>query len=110
VADQLKTSVCNLGHISAGKNGLVFVNTALNSVTSNAKRFASDAKPAFASRSAAPRHSLSGLGTEISSAQGQPPLTAGPEVVSSVTIGPASEELYVGPMLPRLPADGLAGA
>ena len=83
---------------------------ALNSVTSNAERFASDAKSAFASRSAALRYSLSSLDTEISSAQGQPPLTAGAEVVSSVTIGPAGEELYAESKLPWLPADGLARA
>jgi hypothetical protein len=75
--------------------------------------FASHVKSAFAARSAALRYSLFSLGTEISSGQGQPPLTAGTEVVSSVTIGPASdasEELYAGSTLPRLPADGLARA
>ena len=99
--------------MSAPENGLVFVvfvKAALNSITSNAKVFASDAKPAFASRSAALRHPLSSLGTEISSAQGQPPLTPATEVVSPVTIGPTSEELDAGSKLPRLPADGLARA
>jgi hypothetical protein len=101
-ADPLKTPLCNLG-----KNGLVSVKAALNSVISNAKRFASDAKSAFALRSTAVRHSLSSLDTEINSAQGQPPLTGGSEVVSSVTICLASEGLYVESKLPWLPADGL---
>ena len=103
VADQLKTCVCNIGNVSVGKNGIVSAKAALNS-------FASDATSAFASRSAALRYWLSSLHTEISSAQGQPPLAAGTEVVSSVTIGRASEEPHVGSTSPWLPADGLARA
>ena len=110
VGDQLETSLNNLD-----KNGFVSVKAALSGVISKtyiskAYRFASDAKQAFAPPFTALRHLLSSLHTGINSAPGQAALATGAEVVSPVTAGPASEELYVEPKLPRLAADGLAHA
>lgn len=84
-AANLKTSVSKLGHVDVAKNGLSSLQTALNNVTSNAKTFASDAKSAYPSQTTALQTSISGLGTAIKSAQGQPPLTAASAVASSVT-------------------------
>ncbi len=84
-ATNLKTSVSNLGNVDVGKNGLSSLQTALNSVTSDAKTFASDAKSAYPSQTTALENSLSSLETAIKSAKGQPPLTAAAAVVPSVT-------------------------
>jgi hypothetical protein len=83
-ASQLKTSVQNLGNVDVAKNGLGSLQTALNSVTSNANTFASDAKSAFPTQTTALKNSLSSLETAIKSAQGQPPVTAAATVVSPV--------------------------
>ena len=84
-ASQLKTSVGNLGNVNVAKNGLSSLKTALSKVQTNAKAFATDAKSAFPSQTTALKNSLSGLETAITSAQGQPPLTAAATVASSVT-------------------------
>ena len=84
-ASQLKTSVQNLGNADVAKNGLGSLQTALNSVQADAKTFAADAKSAFPSQTAALNTALSGLQAAITSAKGQPPLTAATAVASSVT-------------------------
>ena len=61
-AANLKTSVSNLGNVDVAKNGLSSLQTALNSVTSDAKTFAADAESAFAPQTTALQNSLSGLG------------------------------------------------
>ena len=81
----LKNSVHNLGNIDVAKNGLGALQTALDKVKANAKTFASDAKSAYPSQTTALQNSLSGLDTAITSAKGQPPLTAAASVASSVT-------------------------
>ena len=63
-AANLKTSVSNLGNVDVAKNGLSSLQTALNSVTSDAKTFAADAKSAFAPQTTALKNSLSGLGRD----------------------------------------------
>jgi hypothetical protein len=83
-AANLKTSVSNLGNVDVATNGLGSLQTALNSVTSNANKFASDAKSAFPSQTTALKNSLSSLETAIKSAQGQPPVTAAAAVVPPV--------------------------
>ena len=50
----------------------------------NANSFASDAKSAFPSQTTALQNSVSSLGAAITSAKGQPPLTAATAVASSV--------------------------
>jgi len=84
-AANLKTSVSNLGNVDVAKNGLSSLQTALNSVTSNAKMFAADAGSAFAPQTTALQNSLSGLESAIKSAKSQPSLTAASAVASSVT-------------------------
>ena len=84
-AANLKTSVSNLGNVDVAKNGLSSLQTALNSVKTNAASFTTDAKSAFPSQTAALNTSLSGLQTAITSAKGQPPLTAATTVVPAVT-------------------------
>ena len=84
-AANLKTSVSNLGNVDVAKNGLGSLQTALSSVKTDANAFASDAKSAFPSQTAALQNSVSSLGTAITSAKGQPPLTAAAAVVPAVT-------------------------
>ncbi len=84
-AANLKTSVSNLGNVDVAKNGLGSLQTALTSVQTSAATFASDAKSAFPSQTAALSTSLSGLATAITSAKGQPPVTAATAVVPAVT-------------------------
>ena len=84
-AANLKTSVSNLGNVDVAKNGLSSLQTALTSVTSDAKTFAADAKSAFAPQTTALRNSLSGLESAVRSAKSQPSLTAASAVGSSVT-------------------------
>jgi hypothetical protein len=82
---QLKTSVQGLGNVDVATNGLDSLQTALSSVQADAKTFAADAKSAFPSQTAALNTSLSGLQTAITSAKGQPSLTAAGAVASSVS-------------------------
>ena len=84
-AGQLKTSVHNLGNVSVSKNGLGSLQTALGKVQTSASTFATDAKSAYPSQTAALKNSLSSLETAIKSAKGQPPLTAAAAVVPAVT-------------------------
>ena len=84
-AANLKTSVQNLGNVDVAKNGLSSLQTALTSVKTNASSFATDAKSAYPSQTAALSTSLSGLQTAITSAKGQPPVTAAATVVPAVT-------------------------
>ena len=72
-ADQLKTSVQNLGNVDVVKNGLSSLQTALTSVKTNASSFATDAKSAYPSQTAALSTSLSGLQTAITSARASLP-------------------------------------
>ena len=84
-AANLKTSVQNLGNADVAKNGLSSLQTALSSVKTNAASFATDAKSAYPSQTAALTSSLSALQTAITSAKGQPPVTAAAAVASAVT-------------------------
>ncbi len=84
-ATNLKTSVSNLGNVDVAKNGLGSLQTALNSVQTNAKMFASDAKSAYPSQTTALQNSLSGLENAIKSAKGQRSVTAAAAVVPAVT-------------------------
>ena len=84
-AANLKTSVSNLGNVDVATNGLSSLQTALNSVQTSAATFASDAKSAFGSQTAALSTSLSGLATAITSAKGQPPATAATTIVPALT-------------------------
>ena len=83
-AANLKTSVSNLGNVNVATNGLGSLQAALSSVQANASSFASDAKSAFPSQTTALQNSVSSLGAAITSAKGQPPLTAATAVASSV--------------------------
>ena len=84
-ADQLKTSVQNLGNVDVAKNGLSSLQTALTSVKTSASAFVTDAKSAYPSQTAALSTSLSGLQTAITSAKGQPLATAATTVVPAIT-------------------------
>ena len=84
-AANLKTSVQNLGNADVAKNGLSSLQTALTSVKTSASAFATDAKSAYPSQTAALNTSLSALQTAITSAKGQPPVTAAAAVASAVT-------------------------
>ena len=79
------TSVQNLSNVDVAKNGLSSLQTALTSVKTNAASFATDAKSAYAPQTAALNTSLSALQTAITSAKGQPPVTAAAAVVPAVT-------------------------
>jgi hypothetical protein len=83
-AANLKASVSNLGNVNVAQNGLGSLQSALSSVQTNANSFASDAKSAFPSQTTALQNSVSSLGAAITSAKGQPPLTAAAAVASSV--------------------------
>jgi len=84
-ADQLKTSVQDLGNININVNDLSSVNTAVSKVQTDAKKFAADAKSAYPSQTTALQNSLSSLETAVKSAMSQPSLTTVAAVVSSVT-------------------------
>lgn len=84
-AEQLKTSVQNLGNVNVVQNGLSSLQTALTSVKTSASAFVTDAKSAYPSQTAALKTSLSGLQTAITSAKGQPLATAAAAVVPAVT-------------------------
>jgi hypothetical protein len=83
-AANLKTSVSNLGNADVAKNGLGSLQSALSSVQANASSFASDAKSAFPSQATTLQNSVSGLGAAITSAKGQPPLTAAAAVAPAI--------------------------
>jgi hypothetical protein len=84
-ADQLKTSVQDLGNVNINVHDLSSVDTAVSKVQANAKKFASDAKSAYPSQTTALKTSLSSLETAVKSAMAQPSLTTVAAVVSSVT-------------------------
>jgi hypothetical protein len=84
-ADQLKTSVQDLGNITINVHDLGSVNTAVSKVEADAKTFASEAKSAYPSQTTALQNSLSSLETAVKSAMAQPSLTTVAAVVSSVT-------------------------
>ena len=84
-ATNLKTSVSNLGNVDVAKNGLGSLQTALTSVQTNAKMFATDAKSAYPSQTTALQNSLSGLENAIKSAKGQRSVTAAAAVKPAVT-------------------------
>ena len=71
-ADKLKTSVANLGDVDVATNGVDSLKTALSSVQTSAQAFAADAKSEFAPQITALQNALSGLGTAVKSAVGQP--------------------------------------
>ena len=60
-ATNLKTSVSNLGNVDVAKNGLGSLQTALNSVQTNANMFATDAKSAYPPRN---NHRAAKLGVQ----------------------------------------------
>ena len=66
------------------RTALSSLQTALTSVQTNASKFATDAKSAFPSQTAALQYSLSALATTIKSAKGQPPATAATAIVPAV--------------------------
>jgi hypothetical protein len=84
-ADQLKTSVQDLGNVNINVHDLSSVNTAVSKVQADATAFASDAKSAYPSQTTALQNSLSSLETAVKSAMGQPSLTTVAAVASSVT-------------------------
>ena len=84
-ADQLKTSVQDLGNITVNVDDLGSVNTAVSKVQADANTFAADAKSAYPSQTTALQNSLSSLQTAVKSAMSQPSLTTVAAVVSSVT-------------------------
>ena len=84
-ADQLKTSVQDLGNITVNVNDLSSVQTAVNKVQADATKFASDAKSAYPSQTTALKNSVSGLQTAVKSAKATPSVTSVAAVGSSVT-------------------------
>jgi hypothetical protein len=84
-ADQLKTSVQDLGNVNINVHDLSSVNTAVSKVQADAEKFASDAKSAYPSQTTALKNSLSSLETAVKSAMAQPSVTTVAAVVSSVT-------------------------
>lgn len=84
-AANLKTSVQNLGNADVAKNGLSSLQTALNSVQTNANTLAGEAKSTFGPQITALQNALSSLSTAIKSATGQSPVTAATAVASSLS-------------------------
>jgi len=84
-ASQLKTSVQNLGNVNVAANGLGSLQTALTKIQTDARSFATAAKSAYPSETAALNSALSGLQNAITSAKAQPSVTAVAAVTSSVT-------------------------
>ena len=62
-ADQLKTSVQDLGNVNVVQNGLSSLQTALTSVKTNTTTLANEAQSTFAPQITALQNSLSGLQT-----------------------------------------------
>ena len=89
-AANLKTSVSDLGNVDVAKNGLSSLQTALTTVTSNAKMFAADAGSAFAPQTTALQNSLSGLQSAINVRE-EPAF--GDRGLGGRVLGHASEEL-----------------
>jgi hypothetical protein len=83
-ASQLKTSVQNLGQVNVAENGLGSLQSALSSVSTNAKTLATEAGSAFAPQTTALQSSLSSLDTAITSAKGQAPVTAATTVATAL--------------------------
>ena len=83
-AANLKTSVSDLGNVNVRQNGLSSLQTALNSVQTNATTLASEAKSTFGPQITALQNAVSSLSTAIKSATGQPSVTAATAVASSV--------------------------
>ncbi len=83
-AANLKTSVSDLSNVNVRQNGLSSLQTALNSVRTNASTLASEAKSTFAPQITALQNALSSLGTAIKSATGESPVTAATAVASSL--------------------------
>ena len=81
-ASQLKTSVQDLDNVDVAKNGLGSLQTAVNSVKTNATTLASDAQSAFGPQVTALQTSLASLDTAVNSAKGQPALTAAKTIAS----------------------------
>jgi hypothetical protein len=84
-ADQLKTSVQDLGNVNVAQNGLSSLQTALTSVKTNTTTLANEAQSTFAPQITALQTSLAGLQTAINSAKSQPSVAAAAAVVPSVT-------------------------
>jgi len=84
-ADQLKTSVNDLGNVNVNIHDLSSVNSAVSKVQADAKTFVADVKSAYPSQTTALKNSVSGLETAVKSAMGQPSVTTVATVVSSVT-------------------------
>jgi hypothetical protein len=84
-AEQLKTSVQDLGNVNINIHDLSSVNTAVSKVAADAKKFASDAKSAYPSQTTALKTSLSSLQAAVTSAMGQPSVATVAAVVSSVS-------------------------
>ena len=84
-ADQLKTSVNDLGNVNVNIHDLSSVNSAVSKVQADAKTFVADVKSAYPSQTTALKNSVSGLETAVRSAMGQPSVTTVATVVSSVT-------------------------
>jgi hypothetical protein len=84
-AANLKTSVSDLGNVNVRQNGLSSLQTALNSVQTNASTLASEAKSTFGPQITALQNALSSLSTAIKSATGQSPVTAATAVASSLS-------------------------
>jgi len=85
-ADQLKTSVQDLGNVTINVHDLSSVNTAVSKVQADAEKFATDAKSAYPSQTTALKNSLSSLETAVKSAMAQPSVTTIAAVGSSVTL------------------------
>ena len=83
-AANLKTSVSDLSNVNVRQNGLSSLQTALNSVQTNASTLASEAKSTFGPQITALQSALSSLSTAIKSVTGQPAVTAATAVASSV--------------------------
>jgi outer membrane murein-binding lipoprotein Lpp len=84
-ADQLKTSVQDLGNVTVNVHDLSSVNTAVSKVQADAKKFARDAKSAYPSQTTALKTSLSSLQTAVKSAMAQPSVTTVAAVVPSIS-------------------------
>ena len=84
-AANLKTSVSNLGNVDVAKNGLSSLQTALTSVTSDARRSPRMRSRPSRRRPRRCRTRCPAWSTAIRSAKSQPSVTAASAVASSVT-------------------------
>jgi hypothetical protein len=84
-ADQLKTSVQDLGNVNINVHDLSSVDTAVSKVQADAETLATDAKSAYPSQTTALKNSVSSLETAVKSAMSQPSVTTVAAVVSSVS-------------------------